>query len=215
MDCCFIFLKEPSSRPSSKKSVTPRKLDTLWIYGDSQAERLHLSIEGGPLCTKIFKSCNISKMWVYPYTSQVPPWDNKDYDDKLILDDLRKVLERQEMNENSVLILNLGLHYMESISLKNYQNLLDKVVDLLNERDSTTGELRHKSRVIWKTSTSLSKEKDTGGQLKSDRRRFLTLPVSKNTLKASTTSITTITLSNFFLRKLLLWSEWVSRVEWF
>ena len=154
-------------------------------------------------------------MWVYPYTSQVPPWDNKDYDDKLILDDLRKVLERPEMNENSVLILNLGLHYMESISLKNYQNLLDKVVDLLNERDSTTGELRHKSRVIWKTSTSLSKEKDTGGQLKSDRRRFLTLPVSKNTLKASTTSITTTTLSNFFLRKLLLWSEWVSRLEWF
>lgn len=170
------YLTEPSNRPSSKKSVTPRKLDTLWIYGDSQAERLHLSIEGGPLCTKIFKSCNISKMWVYPYTSQVPPWDNKDYDDKLILDDLRKVLESPEMNENSVLILNLGLHYMESISLKNYQNLLDKVVDLLNERDSTTGELRHKSRVIWKTSTSLSKEKDTGGQLKSDRRRFLTLP---------------------------------------
>ena len=91
------------------------------------------------------------------------------------------------MNENSVLILNLGLHYVESISLKDYQKLLDKVVDLLKERDSMTGELRHKSRVIWKTTTSLSKEKDTGGQLKSDRRRFLTLPVSYNTLKSSTT----------------------------
>lgn len=154
----------------------------MWIYGDSQAERLHLSIKDGPLCKEIFKSCNLSKMWVYPYQGQVPPWDDKDYDDKIILDHLREVLERPEMNENSVMILNLGLHYMESVTLQDYRLLIKRVIDILKESDKDTGELKYKTRVIWKTSTSISKEKDTASQLKSDRRRFLALPVSRNRL---------------------------------
>lgn len=136
-----------------------------------------MSIRGGPLCTEIFKSCNLSKLWVYPYQGEVPPWDTKDFDDQIIVDDLRRILELPEMKENSAMILNLGLHYTESVSFSEYQILLQKVVDLLNERDRETGELKYKVRVIWKTSTSLSKEKDTGSQLRSDRRRFLTLPV--------------------------------------
>ena len=138
-----------------------------------------MSIQDGPLCTEIFKSCNLSKMWVYPYKEQVPPWDKKDFNDNIILDDLRGILERSDMKENSVMVLNLGLHYMESASLRDYQILLHKVVELLEEKDSNTGELKHKTRVIWKTTTSLSKEKDTGSQLKSDRRRFLNLPVRR------------------------------------
>ena len=118
-------------------------------------------------------------MWVYPYKEQVPPWDKKEFNDNIILDDLRGILERPDMKENSVMILNLGLHYMESVSLRDYQILLHKVVELLKEKDSDTGELKHKTRVIWKTTTSLSKEKDTGSQLKSDRRRFLNLPVRR------------------------------------
>lgn len=116
---------------------------------------------------------------MYPYEGQIPPWDKKDFDETIILDSLRGVLERPEMNENSVTILNLGLHYMESVTLQDYRILMKRVLDLLNERDEETGELKYKTRVIWKTSTSMSKEKDTGSQLKSDRRRFLTLPVSK------------------------------------
>lgn len=148
------------------------------MYGDSQAERLYWSIKDGPLCKEIFKSCNLSKMWVYPYHEQVPPWDDKDYDDNIILDSLREVLGRPEMNDNSVMILNLGLHYMESTTLQDYQLLIKKVIDLLKERDKETSELKYKTRVIWKTTTSISKEKDTADQLKSDRRRFLSLPVS-------------------------------------
>lgn len=161
-----------------KLGITAPKLEKLWIYGDSQAERLHLSIKDGPLCTEIFKSCNLSKMWVYPYSGKFPKWDDQDFDKSIILDSLRVVLERPDMSENSVLILNLGLHYMESIRLQDYRILLLKVIDLLNERNKGTSELKHKARVVWKTSTSISKEKDTGSQLRSDRRRFLALPVS-------------------------------------
>ncbi|KAL9952517.1 hypothetical protein ACROYT_G039785 [Oculina patagonica] len=169
------FLTGIPSKPK-QFGIDFSRLETLWIYGDSQAERLHLSIKDGPLCTEIFKSCNLSKMWVYPYQGQVPPWDDKDFDDKIILDHLREVLERPEMNKNSVLILNLGLHYMESVTLQDYQLLIKRVTDILKEKDKDTGELKYKTRVIWKTSTSISKEKDTASQMKSDRRRFLALP---------------------------------------
>ena len=154
----------------------------LWIYGDSQAERLHMSIQDGPLCREVFQSCHLSKLWVYPYQGERPSWDNKDFNDQIILDDLRGILELPAMKENSVLILNLGLHYMESVSFREYRRLLEKVLHLLNKTESESGELRYKTRVIWKTSTSISKEKDTGDQLKSDRRRFLTLPV-RNTCR--------------------------------
>ena len=167
-----------SHSQTKKAEIDSSRLETLWIYGDSQAERLYWSIKDGPLCKEIFKSCNLSKMWVYPYHEQVPPWDDKDYDENIILNSLRAVLGRPEMNENSVMILNLGLHYMESTTLQDYQLLIKKVIDIMKERDKETGELKYKTRVIWKTSTSISKEKDTADQLKSDRRRFLALPVS-------------------------------------
>ena len=176
---CVIVPQEIPTHSQEKNSEmsVKRRLRTLWIYGDSQAERLHMSILDGPLCREIFQSCNLSKLWVYPYKGERPPWDNKDFNDQIVVEDLRRILEQPEMDENSVLILNLGLHYMESVSFREYQRLLNKVLNLLKEREGVSGQLKYNTRVIWKTSTSLSKEKDTGDQLKSDRRRFLTLPV--------------------------------------
>ena len=175
---CHCFPADISSYFEAKTSdLAAPKLGTLWIYGDSQAERLHRSIRDGPLCKRVFRSCNVTKLWVYPFETEFPPWDANDFDDQRIVDDLRSIFEKPEMNERSVMILNLGLHYMQSTSLKKYKILLTKIVNLLKEKDKRTGTLKYKARVIWKTSTSISKEKDTGEQLKSDRRRFLTLPV--------------------------------------
>ena len=166
---------------SPRRTNAAPKLETLWIFGDSHSERLHVSIKDGPLCTKIFKVCHLSKMWVYPWPSVQPvAWDDKDFDHKQILLHIRRVLEKPEMNnENSAMILNLGLHYIESTSFTNYRILLDGVLNLLNERNRKTGELKYKARVIWKTTTSMNKEKDIGSRLKADWQRFLNLPVGK------------------------------------
>ena len=83
------------------------------------------------------------------------------------------------MNENSAMILNLGLHYMESTSLANYWILLKGVIDLLNEGNKGNGELRYKTHVIWKTTTSMNKEKDIESRLKTDWQRFLNPKVGK------------------------------------
>lgn len=139
-----------------------------------------MRIKDGPLCKDIFKTCNLTKMWAYAWPSIQPiGWDDKDFDHQQVLDLIRGVLENPEMSENSVMILNLGLHYIESISLEGYQRLMIGVIDLLNERDAKTGDLRYKARVIWRTTTSMCKEKDIGSRLRSDWQRFLNLQVRK------------------------------------
>ena len=91
-------------------------------------------------------------MWTYAWPSVTPvAWDDKDFDPQQVVDLVRKVLEKPEMNENSAMVLNLGLHYIESTSLPNYRQLLNGVIDLLNERNVETGDLKHKARIIWKS----------------------------------------------------------------
>lgn len=119
-------------------------------------------------------------MWTYAWPSVTPvAWDDKDFNPQQVVDLVRRVLEKPEMNENSAMVLNLGLHYIESTSLANYRQLLNGVIDLLNERHAETGDSKHKARIIWKTTTSMNKEKDTGSRLKSDWQRFLNLPVRR------------------------------------
>lgn len=176
----FYLFQGISSYPQLKMLSPDSKLQTLWIFGDSQAERLYLSIKEGPLCKEIFKTCNLTKMWTYAWPRITPvAWDDKDFDPQKVIDLVRRVLENPEMNENSAMVLNLGLHYIESTSLTNYRELLNGVIDLLNERNNETGDLRHKARIIWKTVTSMNKEKDTASRLKSDWQRFLNLPVRR------------------------------------
>lgn len=139
---------------------------------------MYLSIKDGPLCKEIFKTCNLTKLWTYAWPTIIA-WDDKDFDHQQVVNLVRRVLEKPEMNENSAMILNLGLHYIESTSLVNYRLLLNGVIDLLNERNAETGDLKHKARIIWKTTTSMNKEKDTGSRLKSDWLRFLNLPVRR------------------------------------
>ena len=152
----------------------------LLIYGDSQADRLHESLKNTPVCTEMFQSCAVRKMWVYGYTAEFPKWNKLDFDYKQIVVDLRKQLEDPTMDEHSVLLINLGLHYVDSTNFSNYQKLLDGILNLFNEKiQGEDGKeiLKHRARIIWKTSTAVSKEKDTDSQLYSDRRRFFNLPV--------------------------------------
>lgn len=178
MGTYYFFAELPTSMTRGTL-LNVSKLETLWIFGDSNAERMHVSIKDSLLCTKVFKSCNLSKMWVYPWPSVQPvAWDNKDFEPQQVIDHIRGVLKRPEMNsENCAMILNLGLHYIESTSFTNYKILLNGVLDLLNERNAETGEMKYKTRVIWKTTTSMNKEKDIGSRLNADWQRFLNLPV--------------------------------------
>lgn len=144
--------------------------NTLWIYGDSQARRMYNEVINTTLCRSIFKSCKVSTNWVYTYREEQPSQDDLDFDHKKITKDIKNVLERPEMSDNSVMVLNLGLHFLHSTNFSNYVKLLRGVVGLFEGK-------RQSVRMIWKTSTSLSKEKDIKEAIYSDRKRFLNNPV--------------------------------------
>ncbi|EDO48635.1 predicted protein [Nematostella vectensis] len=163
----------PHQSKTPKPPKAPPKYSTLLIYGDSQADRMFKSIKNSSLCTSLFTSCKVRKMWVYPYTNELPPDDNLDFNPDVIIQDLREWLESEELNKKSVVLLNLGLHYAMDVSAATFTHLMDEVVKMIK-----SGRARNtiRARIIWKTTTALSKEKDLKEFLFIDRKRFLTVP---------------------------------------
>ncbi|XP_032219610.1 uncharacterized protein LOC116602321 [Nematostella vectensis] len=142
---------------------------TLWIYGDSVGDFFHRSILRHPLCTKLFKHCNRTYNWVYnlPGANQTIGKilnDNLDFSIDRILHEISLVLNSTQMRDNphSVLVLNLGLHYVQNINFTKYQEMIDRVIGLL--RGEETGEVGEVGRgfrgqVVWKTTTAINRER--------------------------------------------------------
>ena len=132
-------------------------------------------VKNTKLCGKIFKACNLSRNWVYAYNGEFPPQDDLDFDHNRIVDDIKRVLELPEMSQNSIMVLNLGLHYLGATNFSNYIKLLRSVVGVFKNRQR---EGKKCARMIWKTTTEISKHKDTDELLYSDFKRFLNNAVS-------------------------------------
>lgn len=134
------------------------------------------------LCQDIFKRCNFSYNWIYPVTNVTAAKkenDNLDYDNKRVLQSFRRVAYDPEMDENSAIIMNFGLHFVESTNFTMYKKLIDGLVKVLTdeERDLTSNVTRPKfpGTVIWKTTTAINKEKASNIHL--GHKRFLTQQV--------------------------------------
>ena len=82
--------------------------------------------------------------------------DNYDFRPNLILKSIREVLLSKGMTTaDSLLVLNLGLHFPIGINFTTYQSLITDVIRLLKSREK---ELGSKARVIWKTISAIQKE---------------------------------------------------------
>ena len=88
------------------------------------------------------------------------------------MNELSNVLNKKEMNENSVMILNFGLHFVASLSFARYQTFVKKILVLLAKKRSR-GTL---PEIIWKTTTEIHRERMINPYY--DARRFMTTPVS-------------------------------------
>ena len=135
---------------------------TLWIFGDSIGCRLYRSLAKKPLCSRTFTACRCSYNWVYPVPNNNITLgkilnDNFDFRPELVLHSLRGALSHNAMkSRHSVLVLNLGLHYPISINFLTYQRLIDDVIEMLRTRERLLGT---RAKVIWKTTTSMRKER--------------------------------------------------------
>ncbi|KAL9954304.1 hypothetical protein ACROYT_G041823 [Oculina patagonica] len=139
---------------------------TLWVYGDSLGVRLSGSLNSRALCKKLYVNCKNSYNWLYPITNAElsrKQNDDLDFNAVNVLDALRSVLNRPEMQQkDSVLLLNLGLHYPVSVNFTTYQKVIADVIKILKgtEVNSQGQRVRkYKAKIIWKSTTAICKHK--------------------------------------------------------
>ena len=138
---------------------------TFWIYGDSLGMRLYKSVKTRPLCKSLYKKCGNSYMWIYPaYSSGLDVALERDLDfrPEKVIKTVIDVLHTPEMQqEESVLLLNLVLHFAKSVNFTTYQRLIDDLILVLKEKELSQGEIvpKYKAKIIWKSSTAMCKEK--------------------------------------------------------
>lgn len=91
---------------------------------------------------------------------------------------LLQTLYNPVMDEKSVLLLNMGIHFAAAVNFTNYRRVIDQLISLVNEskshRKSVNDTNTFKGRFIWKTSTALNRERFPNPH--KDVRRFLTFP---------------------------------------
>ena len=123
---------------------------------------------------EVFASCNRTYSWTYPVPKENISLarsltDDFDFRPDIILEAIRDVLRNNAMKSpQSLLVLNLGLHYTICINLTSYQKLIDDVIVISLDRKDGLGS---RAKVVWKTTTSADNEK--GGPL-SRIKRFYT-----------------------------------------
>ena len=136
---------------------------TLWIYGDSLGVYFTDSIKRRSLCKSIFNHCNNTYNWVYPLSQNWRndiSFDGLDFDYKIIIDNVRFLLSRPELDlTDSAVVLNFGLHFVESTNFSNYRNLIDGLVELLKEHGSVSKGREIKPHIVWKTTTAINKQR--------------------------------------------------------
>ena len=86
---------------------------------------------------------------------------------ELVIDTVVNVLRTPEMQqEESVLLLNLVIHYVKKINFTTYKSLIDDLILTLKASEISHGERvpKYKAKIIWKSSTAICKEKATSSK---------------------------------------------------
>ena len=142
-----------------------RPSGVLWIYGDSLAVRFLESVQSRFLCSRLYLGCGHSYNWIYPVISEAVSKqedDNLDFQPGKVIKTILSVLQRPEMqHQESVLLLNLGIHFPISVNFTTYQRLIGDLINTLKEtKDNSQGRRvpKYKAKIIWKSSTAIHKE---------------------------------------------------------
>ncbi|XP_032237149.1 uncharacterized protein LOC116618019 [Nematostella vectensis] len=158
-------------------------MGTLWSYGDSlNFNNYRYNFNTSRLCKHMFRQCRYNINFVYhiKYRAELDMTETDDLDFKVtrVLDHFRSVILAPDVNHvNSVIFLNMGLHYVMSLPLEQYKDLIQKTIAVIKEvsLDARGNSARSfKGHVIWKTTTSINKQK--AKSLQATKWRFCTAP---------------------------------------
>lgn len=108
--------------------------------------------------------------------------DDLDFSVEKVLSEIREVLNDSSMREDnsSVIILNLGLHYVQNINFTKYRELIDRTIMLFSGGEGDNGRY-YRGQMIWKTTTAMNREKygdPRTGARHAKSLRFLTYQVT-------------------------------------
>jgi len=104
--------------------------------------------------------------------------DNLDFNFMRVASEVLDIISKPFFDKNSVILLNAGLHYLESTNFSNYQKTIGSLIRLFQETKMVTranGNLLFPGEMIWRTTTALNKQKLDGKHIQA--RRFLTYQV--------------------------------------
>jgi len=133
----------------------------FWIYGDSIGDFFYRANMKKPLCLKSFNTCNRTYNWVYNLdhanlSKAKSDNDDNDFSIERITKELKQVLTADDLDEESFLFLNYGLHYVQEIPFATFTQMIDRVIQLI-KAEQTEG--RFCAQLVWKTTTYLNKWK--------------------------------------------------------
>ncbi|KAL9952752.1 hypothetical protein ACROYT_G040047 [Oculina patagonica] len=149
------WLQYKSNDYSYPRSGHRQGSGVLWIYGDSHNRRFFESLQGRQLCTRVFRACYHTDVWVYWLDAVISneidlSHGGNDINITRILEELRQVVTQPLMDQDSALVLNAGVHLLKSTSFRNYQKIIKGFVRLLRDN--------YRGKVVWKTIPSLGKQ---------------------------------------------------------
>lgn len=149
-----------------------RRNGTLCVYGDSLGRHLGRSMQSRALCKTLYERCITSYNWIYPISDkrQIEN-DDLDFRPEFVIENIHKVLKSSEMQtEGSLMLLNIGLHYPQSVNFTAFQGLIRNLIHSLMKREENKVDQR--AKIVWKTTTSMHREYFVKKNVTS--RRFIT-----------------------------------------
>lgn len=139
--------------PDNSKNERQQK-GLLWIYGDCYAFHFFESVVNTTLCSNLFQACNKTYNWVYPRQNPDPKKDktlhwlrHQHIDLSWLNNYFKNVLDNSKLNnQDSAMLLNLGLHFIRSTTFINYKKLIDSYIEIIKH---------HQTKVVWKSTTAI------------------------------------------------------------
>lgn len=148
---------ETGSPTSLGRSGHQQGRGVLWVYGDSLNRYFYQSILKRPLCWQVFRACYHTMLWVYVLKQTAKDEMNLMFGRKpinipRILYELQSVVTRSDMDQDSALILNAGVHLLKSASFYNYQKIINGFIGVLKRY--------YRGTVIWKSITAIHDQRE-------------------------------------------------------
>jgi len=145
------YVNEVQRTKESDEGCFREKEGILKVTGDDLTRKFSLSNSTNSLCKEVFTECRWEKPGEQP-DPQVYANRNgtraasKTFSTKIYLENLKKLLSKDFMDEKSALLLNYGHPFVQNIGFKRYRSFIDRAARIVKEK--------YKGRAVWQTMAS-------------------------------------------------------------